>query len=477
MPEQTLPNLSPFIKILNAITKKNHVDAFLVGGALRDLYLCREVVDFDFATSKNAIKIAKIFAKEIKGAFVLLDEEHNCARVARKQKGKLLTFDFADFRAKDLKGDLSHRDFTINTISVDIKNIYNDTNILKQAKDYKKGLKDIRSRTIKMVSKKVFAEDPLRMLRGFSLQAVLDFKIEAKTKAQIKKDLLLISQVARERVREEFFKILSSKNAYKNLKQMHSIGLLERIIPQIASMRYISGGGYHHLSLMDHSFESVRQVEKCFLEFSDNEKVSEYLNEELACGRKRFALIKLAALLHDAGKPETYKKERNKITYHGHEHVGRYIVRNIAKMLKMSVNERTALEIMVGHHLRPGYLSNFKNPTPRAIFRFFRDVKEEAIGVLLLSLSDQRSTRGPLTTEKDQEHHEEIIYGLISKYFEEEKKEKKVRILTGDDLIKTLKLKPSPVFAKILVRIEEKYALGEIKTKKQALDIARVMIK
>jgi len=242
-------------------------------------------------------------------------------------------------------------------------------------------------------------------------------------------------------------------------------------------MQRIPQGGHHHLSLINYSFESVRQVEKCFLEFPNDEKIQKYLNEELASGRKRFALIKLAALLHDIGKPETCKKERNKTTYHGHEHVGRYIVRSIAKMIKMSVRERTSLEAMVGHHLRPGYLSNFKNPTPRAIFRFFRDTGDEAIGVLFLSLADQRSTRGPLTTEKDQKHHEEIIHDLIFRYFTEEKKEKKVRILTGNDLIKQLKLKPSPIFTKILARIEEKYALGEIKTKKQALDVAKKMVR
>ena len=477
MPEQTLPHIFPFIKTLNVVAKKNQAQIFLVGGALRDLYLSREVVDFDFATSRNAIKIAKNFAREIKGAFVLLDQDHNCARVARKEKGRLLTFDFADFRSKDLKGDLSHRDFTINTISIDVKDLYGKKDILKEVKDYKKGLKDIRLKTIKMVSKKVFVEDPLRMLRAFSLQATLNFKIETKTKAQIKKDLPFLSQVARERVREELFKVLSSKNAYKNLKAMNSLGLLEKVIPQIVVMKHIPQGGYHHLSLINHSFESVRQVEKCFLEFANDEKIQKYLNEELACSRKCFALIKLAAFLHDIGKPETYKKERGKTTYHGHEHAGRYIVRNVAKMLKMSVSERTFLEIMVGHHLRPGYLSNFRNPTPRAIFRFFRDTGSEAIGVLFLSLADQRSTRGPLTTQKDQEHHEEIIYDLIFRYFEEEKKEKKVRILTGNDLIKQLKLKPSPIFTKILARIEEKYALGEIKTKKQALEIAKKMVK
>jgi poly(A) polymerase len=131
---------------------------------------------------------------------------------------------------------------------------------------------------------------------------------------------------------------------------------------------------------------------------------------------------------------------------------------------------------MVLHHLRPGYLSNVKRPTAKAIFRFFRDAGEDAISVLLLSLADQRATRGPLTTAYDQRHHEEIVWSLVEQYFSKKNEKPKVRLLSGYDLIKKLKLSPSPLFKKILTAVDEEQALGRIKSKQQALEIAKRMV-
>jgi len=478
MNQNHLFDQTPRFQILQKIAKKQKVKMFLVGGALRDYALGRPCVDFDFATDKNAIKIAKDFAKKIKGAFVLLDEEHHCARVARKEKGRLFTYDFADFRAKTLKGDLAHRDFTINAISIDICDLINMKVIDKHLIDPLGGLKDLKAKKIKMASAKAFVDDPLRLVRGFSLEAILGFKTEAKTLARIKKDKEFLHQVARERVREELFKVLSSPNAFVTLKKMDKLGLLEIVIPQITVMFHMrQAGGYHHLSLWAHSLETLNQLEKIFEEFQTSDALSVYLSEPLAFGHSRQSVMKLAALLHDIGKPETYRREKGKVSFHGHEHAGRRIVRDIAKFLKLSTQEKIALEMLTLHHLRPGYLSNFKKPTPRAIFRYFRDSKDEAISVLLLSLADQRSTRGPMTTAQDIKHHEEIIRELIDGYYNKKEEKKTVRLLTGDDLIKKLKLKPSPLFKKILAKAEEDQALGKITTKKEALALARKVAK
>jgi len=467
----------PYLNILQTLVKSHRAKAFLVGGALRDYFLKKECSDFDFATSRHAIKIARAFAKKIHGAFVLLDEEHHCARVARKEKGSLLTFDFADFRDKGLKGDLAHRDFTVNALAVDLKDLSAQKPLEDILIDVKHGLAHLRAKKIKMVSAQAFVEDPLRMVRAFSLRAAFHLTIEPRTLMQIKKDVDRLSSVARERVRDELFKVLSSSHAFENLKAMQRVGLLERIIPQIAIMYHLPQGGYHHLSLLDHSFETVHQIEKIFVEFKNHPKIKEHLEEKLAFGRNRESLLKLAALLHDVGKPETCRKEKGKMTFHGHEHSGRYIVRNVAKMLKLSSLEKNALETMVLHHLRPGYLSNFKTPTPRAIFRYFRDSGSEAISVLLLSLADQWSTKGPLSTEAHERHHEKIVRKLFDEHLNKKEVKKRVRLLTGDDLIRKLKLKPSPIFKKILAAVDEKQALGEIITKQEALEAARRMAK
>lgn len=469
----------PQIKIIKDIAKKKKAKVYLVGGYLRDHFLGIEKTDFDFAVSRGALKVAKLFAQNIKGAYVLLDEERECARVAKKAKGKLFTFDFAGFRAGTFLEDLSHRDFTINTFSVDIGDLKDSSDIDDVICDLKKGLKDLRSKCIKMNSVGVFKEDPLRILRAYSLQATLGFKIEAKTKQQIKKDIALIRNVSPERIREELFKILSSDLAAMTLKQMHSIKLLEILIPQIRVMFDCKQGGYHHLDVWPHSLETVVQFEKLVEEVKSDFEIQDYLNNNAdiqgqVC-KNRLALIKLAALLHDIGKPDTRKKEGERLSFHAHERVGKYFVRDIAIKLKLSTKERFVLEDLVFFHLRPGYLSNFKKPSDKMVYRFFRDAKDEAVSVLLLSLADQRSTRGELTSESDQVHHEQMCFGLIKKYFEKKKEKPFVSLINGNDVVKTLKIKPSPLVGKILAEIMELQVLGKVKTKKEALAKAKLI--
>ncbi len=489
------------LKIIRDAAKTRGSKIYLVGGFLRDLLLNRQGVagalDFDFAIEKDAIRFAQSFARTIKGVFVLLDQENGCGRVVKKHEGKILIFDFADFRAKTLRADLAHRDFTINTLCVDLEDLKEDekrggtpseiqiakgcpptalSELRKIFRDFKGGQKDLKRKTIRMLSSKVFQEDPLRLLRAFSLRAALGFKIESKTLVQIKKDRGLLKDVSLERIRDEFFKILASPRAFENLKAMDQIGLLEEVIPQVRVMFGVVQGGYHHLDVWPHSLETVHQLEKILQEIQDDknqQKLNTYLSERLSGTRLRCDLLKLAALLHDIGKPDTQKQEKDRMSFHGHEHVGASIVRSVARMLKLSVRERHRLEDIVRWHLRPGYLSNFKKPSERSIFRYFRDTKEEALSILLLSLADQRSTRGVMTTEADQKHHESIARELITRYFEIKRQKPVVRLITGHDLIKKLKLKPSPLFAKILREIEEKQTLGKIQSKEEALALAQ----
>ena len=467
----------PHLQVIQNLAKTKKVKVYMVGGFLRDSLLQRRCLDFDFAVEKDAIGLARRFASRIKGAFVLLDQEHGCARVAKKTGDAVHTFDFADFRAPTLSKDLLHRDFTINTLTVDVNNLTAATQLNKAMGDARKARRDLKFKKIRMVSNKAFREDPLRVMRAFSLRALLGFTIERKTLDQIKKDKDRITDVSYERIRDELFKILESPRCFDNLKAMDRIGLLEKIIPQIHVMYNCRQGGYHHLDVWPHSLEAVNQMEKMLADIEPDEDIRNYIRAPIGGQRTRWAMMKLAALLHDIGKPETRKKEGARISFHAHEIVGKSIVRNVAKLLKLSTQERFALEDMVLWHLRPGYLSNFKNPSPKSIFRYFRDTKEEAASIALLSLADQRATRGPLTTEEDQKHHEKICRNLIATFFAKKKEKPCVRLIDGHDLIKQLKLKPSPLFGKILSTVEERQATGKIHTKEEALALAREILK
>jgi poly(A) polymerase len=459
------PQLLP----VRALAKAKKTDVFLVGGFLRDHKRGINGTDLDFAVSKDALKFARSFSRRIKGAFVLLDKEHGSARVVKKQNDVVWTFDFTDFRGeKTIVQDLKLRDFTVNTFCV---NIVDGKDVSPAG-----AAKDLKTKTIRMTSAKAFVDDPLRLLRAFSLAAQTGFKIETKTLTQIKKNAHLINQAAMERSREELFKILESPRAYANIALLDKIGLLQRLMPQISVMFGVKQGGYHHLDVWKHTLEVLRQFEMLSEEFLKDQKLAAYLGEDIGGAHSRLALLKLAALLHDIGKPQTRKKEKDRMTFHGHEHVGEGITRLAAKRLKVSVKERFFLENAVRMHLRPGYLSNFKKPTEKIVFRYLRDTKTEAAAIAMLAIADQRATRGKLTTAEKAKHHEKICRMVIDEYFKEKAKPVRERLLTGHDLIKKLKLEPSPKFSEILRAIEEAHALGKIKSKDEALALARTLL-
>ncbi|MDE1921049.1 MAG: HD domain-containing protein [Candidatus Omnitrophica bacterium] len=446
----------------------------LVGGALRDYYLGRPCCDFDFAVENGAIALSRKLARRLKASFVLLDAQAGCARIVKKSDGAVWTFDLTDWRGTSIRQDLHKRDFTINALATDIKAASMDPLEILEAKGARR---DIKAGRIRMVGPKAFKDDPLRLLRAFSLSAGLGFQIDARTRLQIKKDARLITAAAVERVREEIFKVLTSPRAYETLSDMDKMGLLPRVMPQITVMYGIHQGGYHHLDVWRHSLDVVRNLEELTQEPGFDGRIKAYLDEIIGGGHTRAALLKMAALLHDIGKPQTRRQAQGRTTFHGHEHAGERITRLVARQLKLSVKERYFLEDAVRMHLRPGYLSNFKRPSEKAVFRYMRDSGAEAAGIALLAMADQAATRGPLTTGEKTRHHAKICRMLLERYFASKEQKPRQRLLTGHDLINVLKLKPSELFGKILSQVEEAHALGKIKTKQEALALARKILK
>ncbi|MBF0570159.1 MAG: hypothetical protein HQL18_05250, partial [Candidatus Omnitrophica bacterium] len=192
--------------------------------------------DLDFIVPSGAIVFARAFAKKVRGAFILLDKESGCARVAKKIAGELWTYDFADLRAKDLSGDINKRDFTINTFVVDLMALGPGRPILSACRKNPRALADIASKTIRMTSAAAFDDDPLRLLRAYSLSAQTGFKVEAQTLAAITPRVRLIRNASAERVREELFKIFESPRAAATIKAMAHSGLLFAVIPQLKFM-------------------------------------------------------------------------------------------------------------------------------------------------------------------------------------------------------------------------------------------------
>jgi poly(A) polymerase len=468
------PKDSPSYQLLKktrAFAKNKKVKIYLVGGILRDLILKREKQnpDLDFCVRKGAIAFGRALSKSIKSGFVILDKERGYCRLVKKIGKRIYTLDFTDFRGRNLEEDLLHRDFTINAMALDL-----DKDLMI---DPYSGSKDLESRTIRLVQEKNFREDPLRILRALSLSAIFGLKIDKQTLKLMQRDKKRLETVSSERIRDELFKILDTPRAFDYLAQMDKLKILELIFPEIKIMRGVKQGPYHHLDVWKHSLETVKQLEALFTELKNHKDIGAYLDEVISAERSRRSLLKLGALLHDIGKPGALRHKAGKTIFHGHERLGTKISEEIVKRLKLSNDDWEALKKMVFWHLRPGYLADNPVPSKRAKFRYFRDTQEESISVLLLSMADQRATRGRLTSEEDRTQHERVCLELIKEYFRQKKTVKPKKLINGDILIKKFKLKPSPLIGKILSELEELQAIGRIKTREEALKAARKFIK
>ncbi|MBU0693991.1 MAG: HD domain-containing protein, partial [Candidatus Omnitrophica bacterium] len=298
-----------------------------------------------------------------------------------------------------------------------------------------------------------------------------DLKKTQKLMCKFKK---FLENVSGERVNEELFKILSCRRSYPVIKKMDELRIIDEIIPYIDEARGVSQGGYHHLDVWSHSLETLRQFELFYRKkLVRNSEILSYLNEELAQGRQRIQIVKLACILHDIGKSFARQKKGKKTIFHTHEKIGRDLAGIIAHKLRLSLREKEVLKKLIYWHLRPGYLADQAVPSQRAIYHFFRDAEDEGVGVILVSLSDWRATRGPLIDLKKRKKHEKVMLKLIDYYFQEKKRVPLHKIVDGYDIMKKFNLTPGPLIGKILKKIKEEQALGKISAKREAYKIAK----
>ncbi|MDP2924322.1 MAG: HD domain-containing protein [Candidatus Omnitrophota bacterium] len=463
----------PYLFLISRIAKRRKIDIWLVGGLLRDIYLKidKNFTDFDFCVAKDVLFVIREFAKKISSKFIVLDEKQGSYRVILKKRGDIYTYDFTLMRGDDFCQDLSLRDFSINTLAIRLNE--KKPHLL----DYFGARGDLSKKIIKVIKEEVLEQDPLRILRGFSFMVNYGLRIEKNTEKALARNKALLRNVSKERINEELFKIFSSPVSYNAIKRMDELRIIDEILPCICKLRAVSQGAYHHLDVWRHSLETLRSFEMFYRRvFSKDKEILDYLNEELAENRKRIQILKLSCILHDIGKPVAKRKKGKRTIFHTHEKIGRDMAELIAKDLRLSFREKEVLKKLIFWHLRPGYLADQTPPSQRAIYRFLRDTEGEGVGVILLSLSDWRATRGPLTDTKKRRRHEKIMLKLVKRYFEEKRKIPLPKLVDGYDIMRKFNLQPSPLVGKALKKIKEEQALGRVRTKSAAYSAVKALI-
>lgn len=448
--------------IFEVIKKIAGDNIFLVGGAVRDMYLGRQVADYDFACQENALLLAKRLALEIGATYVPLDEEYDIARVVIKQDDKHIFLDFAGLKGNDIIADLNNRDFTINALAIplgeDISHIIDPLN----------GKKDIDERRITAISEANLLADPVRILRGIRLAVQLEYTIDDTSMALFIKHAMLVSISSPERIREELIRAFEY-NAYKSIILMKETNLIKAVFPELHRESGVIQNKYHTLDVWLHTVEVVHQLEVSVLNDSKiiNSEIKAYLDEEIVTGRTNKTLLKLSALLHDVGKPVVKNTHPQKgVIFWNHDNVGSVIARKIVKRLAFSKKEVQIVTTIVRNHMRPLFIAK-ANANEKAYYKFFNDTDINGVGIILHALADANGGK-----TKDEEK-EKILYKTAQKmlnyYFEVYLIQKKAPLINGKDILFLKPHIPERKIGAILKQINELRADGKLTTRDEAL--------
>ncbi len=439
--------------------EKNGFEIYIVGGAVRDIIMGKVVYDWDFATNITPESILKLFSN------AYYDNEFGTVGIKagkNKRPFEITTFrkefGYSDLRrpdliewGKSLEEDLKRRDFTINAMAFKILKIFTTTD--KDIDSYEAevklidlyaGQENINQKLIRAVGNpnERFSEDALRMMRAVRIASELNFNIEENTFNAIKMNSHLIQKISKERVRDELLKILSSPHPYEGIVLLKDSGLMKEILPEMQAcfgVEQKSPGRHHIYDVGTHSLLSLKYV-------------SERTNDPI---------VRFATLIHDIGKPPTYKKlENGVITFYNHEVVGSKIAKRIADRLKLSNLQKDKLWRLVRYH----QFSVDEKQTDSAIRRFIRKVGLKNIpDILNLRIGDRLGGGARETSWRLEEFKKRLVEVQKQPFTVKDLK------VDGYDVMRILNIKPSPKVGEVLNQLFNEVVEKRIENKREVL--------
>ncbi len=371
-------NIPEVVSRVTSVLQDNGYEAYIVGGCVRDLFLGKTPKDWDITTNATPEQIISLYPETFyENSFgtvgVVTESEEPTLKVIEITTYRIES-GYSDKRRPDnvsfsvnIHDDLMRRDFTINAMAFDPKS---GTLI-----DSFGGIEDLHKKQIKTVGNPEdrFNEDGLRILRAIRLSSELGFDIEEKTEKAIKDNSSLLNHISAERIRDEFIKVISSQNALQGIVNSHRLGVLSFIIPELEEGIGVEQTATHAYDVWTHLLKS--------LEHSIN---------------KEYPLhVKLAALLHDIGKPRSrrFSTGKEKYTFYGHEVSGAKIAKSILERLKFPKETVEKVTKLVRWHM---FFSDTEQITLSAVRRMIVNVGSDLVWDLMnVRICDRIGTGRP----------------------------------------------------------------------------------
>ena len=442
--------LAKISKVISELSDETQINAFLVGGCVRDLMLnpLAESIDVDIMVEGDGIDFAEKLAKKINVPKIVPFKKFATAKIPYKEyeievaSARLEKYDESsrspsEVVMSNIEDDLLRRDFTVNAMAVSL----NKENF-GEFFDPFNGMEDLSNNILRtpLDSDVTFSDDPLRMMRAAYFASKLSLDIDPSCLESIKNNAERITIVSQERKTNELLKILGTKKPSIGLNILQQSGLMNFVFPEIAVMYGLDQSNeYHHKDIFYHTLEVV-----------DN---AAQLSDKLD--------LRLAALVHDIAKPKTRRLSKSKgYTFYGHDDVGARMLKGISSNMKFSNSTRDYITKLTLLHLRPISLAK-KDVTDSAIRRLIVDAGEEIDDLMKLCRADI-TTKNPKNITKYLGNFDRVEKRM-NEVIEIDKLKAFQSPVRGDEIMKMFDLSPGKEVGKIKTMVEDAIINGEIK--------------
>jgi poly(A) polymerase len=443
---------------------------WIVGGAVRDAALGRDVVDLDLAVSGEPGAVAKSIATELGEHAFELSAEFDTWRVVARDRGWQI--DLTALRGESIEADLGERDFTIGAVAVPLNG--------EGPIDPFAGFTDLAERRLRVVSEQSFVADPLRLLRAPRLAAELGLEVEPGTAALAVSAAPKAADAAGERQLAELRQLMGGPDPLRGLALLGELGVEGVVLPELELLRGVEQGPNHHLDVYDHTIavlEHTLEVEADLERFAGDRaaEVEELLEEPLADEMNRRTALRFGALFHDIAKPATKAEFNGFVGFKGHDEVGAEIIGSICGRLRASRKLTQHLQALARNHLRLGFLIAEMPLPPRRVHAYLRATEPATVDVSLLTVADRLSARGvgPIASPEMVTAHLQLARELVAAGLDWRREGPPPPLLRGDEIAAELGIEPGPELGSAVAELEAAQFAGEVTDRAGAIEHLR----